>query len=183
MNRPFPAHYQFFLDFANQHKLTLPRGRALYMCNRKQNGDWYGADREDCLNFAQRTSDELLARLKSIQPSTAQRWFEHWNSGGAIKMISLDRESYNARRRERDAARKIQQVGFHRRSLLFDKLLNGCKAIAGAKDGETPATAVVNAVDTTVYQEVLTRTNKIATIDELSRMTNDLFRLFLEGVK
>ncbi len=75
MKRKLPLHCE---DFRNSAKLTNPLGRALYLCNRLQNGDFSGYD----------DRDSVIARLKTIQASTASRWFKHFKSGGSIKSLS-----------------------------------------------------------------------------------------------
>lgn len=107
--RPFPAHYDFFLDFATQHNLTYPRGRALYMCNRIHNGSWFGAKEPTDLQWYN-TKTELLTRMSRIQADTAQRWLEHWRAGGSIKMIGLSGPEYKARRRVIDKERKARNA-------------------------------------------------------------------------
>lgn len=97
--RSFPNRYQEFFDIAKANHLSYPKGRALYACNRLQNG-WPrtkdGMSQEDPLN--------VLAKTKE---STAKRWIKHWNNGGSIKILSYPTaEAYNKERRKIYAERR-----------------------------------------------------------------------------
>lgn len=94
MTRKLPRHADIFLRIAKESGLSFPLGRALYACNRIQNGDFpYGAM---CVSWihpntpgvTNPSKQEIVDRLKTIRPTTAQRWIKHWKSGGSIKSLS-----------------------------------------------------------------------------------------------
>ena len=91
--RKMPAQYAEFLDIAIQEKLTCPEGRALYACNRVQNGG---------LCWTYETSYSPLSSMKHARESTAKRWLDHWNSGGSIRSISLSQIEWNAKKCKAD---------------------------------------------------------------------------------
>lgn len=114
--RPFPKHYTFFLELAKSLKLRNPRGRALYMVNRVQNGDithpfytihypYRGMGHIPKSYFLERWEE----KLRSIRQDTADRWLKHWQNDGSIKMISLSRSSFNKRKAKEEKERRDRQ--------------------------------------------------------------------------
>jgi hypothetical protein len=113
--RPWPKHFETYLKIANDHNMTFPRGRALYVCNRIRNGDWpHPTDSRTSPEHLKACgyvrNPELMANamsrvvesMKKIRVETASRWFEHWTSGGHIKVMNRSIEEQNKFRRERE---------------------------------------------------------------------------------
>lgn len=98
--RKMPAQYAEFLDIAIQEKLTCPEGRALYACNRVQNGG---------LRWIYETSYSPLSSMKHARESTAKRWLDHWNSGGSIRSLQHTQVEWNSQRRRLDKEYRERQ--------------------------------------------------------------------------
>lgn len=97
--RPLPKHCDMFLACARKARLSHALGRALYGCNRIQNGDFPWAVFSASCQYGMMGSASnyglemdhnkaLIKQLKTIRPSTAIRWAKHWKSGGSIKSLS-----------------------------------------------------------------------------------------------
>lgn len=93
-NRPLPRHCDTFLRIAKAAKLSHPLGRALYACNRLQNGSFKfsvllcATIHPDAPGIHDSPDEDITKLLEKIRPSTAQRWLKHWKSGGSIKSLS-----------------------------------------------------------------------------------------------
>lgn len=75
--RPWPASFDRYYRIAVKAGLPSPIGRALYACNRHQNGWPFDG-------FARIEPDYLMRRAKA---QTADRWYDHWMAGGSIKSL------------------------------------------------------------------------------------------------
>ena len=89
MKRKLPRHCEMFLAVAKKARLSHPFGRSLYACNGIQNGRYrFGTLVPTYSNGTVSQEKDIVAVLKSIRPSTAQRWLAHWNSGGSVKSLA-----------------------------------------------------------------------------------------------
>jgi hypothetical protein len=92
--RPLPKHADFFLAAALKARLSHPLGRAIYACNGIQNGRWQWATLVESsygmfpVPQDHQSHKAVVARLRTIKPSTAIRWQAHWKSGGSVKSLS-----------------------------------------------------------------------------------------------
>lgn len=89
--RRWPKNFDRFYTMARELKLSCPKGRALYACNRKACGGmpW---------NYEQgfQTHEFVMTHAKL---STAQRWLQHWMAGGSIRCLKRTEEEQRAYRR------------------------------------------------------------------------------------
>ena len=99
------------MGIAAAAKLNHVLGRALYACNRLQNGDLgmaWGRSEEELRNNAFET-------MKRAKVETAKRWRDHWIRTGNIKSLrTLEEEQAlnNVRRaRIREIYRSHKKVG------------------------------------------------------------------------
>ncbi len=118
MKRALPKHTILYLELAKTLKLSCPLGRALYISNRIQNGDWWYyyhapasevflAPNTEGVRLGQENYEHMIRRMKAIRPTTAQRWLKHWKSGGSIKMITMSQKEHNQRTRQYRAGQDI----------------------------------------------------------------------------
>lgn len=98
MKRRFPFYYKELFTIAQKDGLSCPEGRALYGCNRRQNG-WPSI----CNPYHNLVSE--IDFLRSVQHATAVRWLKHWNNGGSIKTLRSNEEQLKLNR-ERDRERR-----------------------------------------------------------------------------
>lgn len=69
----YPAGCEHFYWMAEHAGLSCPLGRALYACNRKQNGWRHGV-----------TPIDLMTRASQ---ETAERWLDNWRRGGGVRRL------------------------------------------------------------------------------------------------
>lgn len=79
-NRKRPFYCDVLYKLAKKKRLSCPLGRALYGCNRRQNG--WPRDHENILSMM-----DDLDFLRTVCHETAVKWLKHWNSGGSIKSL------------------------------------------------------------------------------------------------
>jgi hypothetical protein len=94
-NRALPRHCDLFFKVARDARLTHPLGRALYACNRIQNGGGpysslvYSIIHPNVPGMpSDPPTEEAIKWLSKIKGTTAVRWAKHWKSGGSIKSLS-----------------------------------------------------------------------------------------------
>lgn len=79
----FPPSYNTFLQQAQAANLSNPEGRALYAVSRMQNAGF----------SIYRDPGRAIEVMKNAKPETAQKWLDHWNSGGSIKKLGAKRNT------------------------------------------------------------------------------------------
>lgn len=87
----WPKYFDVYYALARELKLSCPKGRALYACNRKACG---GMPYDYELGF-----NTLGLVMTCAKLSTAQRWLRHWQSGGSIYCLKRTEEEQRAYRR------------------------------------------------------------------------------------
>jgi hypothetical protein len=94
--RKLPANAALFAAVARSLHLSCPLGRALYACNRVQNGGHPWGLMAHVLQgkyvaysgaYAY-SNQEVAQKMRSIRHTTAQRWLAHFLAGNSIKSLS-----------------------------------------------------------------------------------------------
>ncbi len=101
--RKLPANAALFAAVARSLHLSCPLGRALYACNRVQNGGHPWGLYAHVLSNANPVPGyyvvytpqekaawqaEMAQKMRSIRHTTAQRWLAHFLAGNSIKSLS-----------------------------------------------------------------------------------------------
>jgi len=102
--RKLPHRYDYFYKLAKKAKLSNLHGRAICACSRVKNGSWtgywvgqFGGPPSERHSSVKVTGTDTAA-LRTIKPSTAQRWADHWAIGGAIQNLKMSQDAWNFRR-------------------------------------------------------------------------------------
>lgn len=119
MREPLPKWFAEIFKIAQDANLTFPRGRALYLVNRLQNGDGYFSPESGWWGSMEYNGCPTLDRLKRVREKTAQDWFEHWQSGGHIRVIGMTNEEHQMKRRAADKDRRKRRKEIDAKNEMF----------------------------------------------------------------